>query len=184
MKRLVIVGCVAALGLLSACGSPSSPTTPPSPTTSSTAAQTRPAVQIDGPSYATVRELAQKADVVVIGKVQKKVATTTEGELSGGAPAGLPIAMWSVAVTKVLKGDPASQISVSRVDTDQVSTDDVTSLKGDQTVLLFLRHGRGDDYNVVGLDQGVFDLTAANAWRERRGEIGQQTTDQVMAGLR
>lgn len=181
MMRRTMLCCAAAL-FVTGCGSPAATSTGDA-TATPKAESSAPRIQIDGPSYASVRELSQAADVVAIGRVEARVSTTTEGALSGGTRAGLPIAIYSVAVEKALKGDPAKQISVTRIDTDQVTTEAVTPFTAGQDVILFLRQVQGTTYSVVGLDQGIFDASATDSWLSRGGAIPEQTTAAIEAGV-
>lgn len=166
------LGLMAVLGL-TACSSASPDNTSANVTNAPSTRAGAPRVQIDGPSYDTIAALASRADVVVLGKVQAKVSTATEG--------ALPIAIYSVAVEGTLRGSVPAEIAVTRIDADSLS-ENLTPFEPGQRVILFLR-GSGTTYSVVGLDQGVFDPSATEVWRSRGGLIPGLTLESIRSAL-
>lgn len=170
--RWLAFGLTAVLGL-TACSSTSPDNRSVNATNAPSTRAGAPSVQIDGPSYDSIAALASRADVVVLGRVQAKISTTAEG--------ALPIAIYSVAVEGTLRGSVPAEIAVTRIDADSLS-ENLTPFASGQRVILFL-HRSGSTYNVVGLDQGVFDPSATDVWRSRGGLIPGQTLESIRAAL-
>lgn len=141
----------------------------------------------DYPTYATVADLAEQADVVVQGHVVQEVARqiessgaerNDEGELIGN-----PMVFYRFSVTRQLQGEPVGEaFLLGWIDLELLKLENVSPLARGSEVLLFLEHISDsespnidvvDDFYIpVSADNGVFDVrdgTAVARSREVRG---------------
>lgn len=131
------------------------------------------------PVYPSLAELTAHADVVVEGVIQRVAAREmdygtadpaerAEAERTGGL---VPFVYYEVLVIDELKGNTPGMIVVGSVDGERLISHDVTPLRTGDRVILFLvvQVSLQDSpgltlfdtyYTTLGLDAGVFDVTA------------------------
>jgi hypothetical protein len=134
--------------------------------------------------YTSIESLSDYADVVVVGTVKgivgretdygKKLNPLEKGVAEDGS--GIPMVYYEIDVTETLQGMTDNTIIVARMDSDQLLTEEVTTLQTGEQVLLFLLDRTGDAlgltlfdefYVTVSLDNGVFDLLPGDIARPR-----------------
>ena len=139
---------------------------------------------LDGPVYESVEELAEKADLIVVGMVTgwsrgKRCATVDFIESIHYKIVGInaePIAFNTVEVSEILKGEAGATVTLGGYDAQRFVTDNLTPLRPRDEVLLFLSGPVAADksryrlsprtpvpdmyYNTLSNDNGVFDVYA------------------------
>lgn len=117
--------------------------------------------------YVTTNDMAKAADLVVEGQVIKEHGTkfATKGDYKNYHLDS------DLKIDKVLKGDSAitnNQITVSQLggqdDEVQILSKDVTPLKKNNKVILFLKKGPANSYYLINEDESIFlkDETSGN----------------------
>ncbi|MDE0170365.1 MAG: hypothetical protein OXS29_12790 [bacterium] len=139
---------------------------------------------ISGPVYESVEELAEKADLIVVGTVTrwtrgKRCATVDFIESIHYKIVGInadPIAFNTVEVSETLKGEAGATVTLVGYDAQRFVADNLTRLRPGDEVLLFLSGPVATDkpryrlspgtpvpdmyYNTLRNDNGVFDVYA------------------------
>ncbi len=165
MKRTSAMVFVAAMSIavLNGCTPPASPAVSPEGVHFTTGADSASdsVSSVDGPRFASVKELAEMSELVVRGVFLRSIEKSDDGTLSGArAPAGLPIEVWSFKVEEVLQGDKTftgETIRIAQYDFTRIKSGDLSNAAStDAHAVLFLRgYSDGATYGVVGTGQGA-----------------------------
>lgn len=162
-KRVVAVAAVLTIGALTSCaGHPRAAALPG--LESSAAPMTGQVYSVDGPQFDSVDALTQVSDAVVEGTFTRHIDDVDEADLIDNAPTGavgLPLELWEVKVTSVIKGNVPKTIVVTQIAANVEGA--VRTAKPDRHSMLFLRAYApgGNTYAVTGLGAGSFEVTGS-----------------------
>lgn len=102
-------------------------------------------VSMDYPEYSTVQALNGKAQLVVVGRVGRVLASELDNGGSPetadeGGPAGTPLSFYDISVTETLHGeDPGESIVIAWLDRSRLADDDqISALNSGDEVILWL----------------------------------------------
>lgn len=125
-------------------------------------------VQVDGPTYASVEELADAAEYVVTGRFTELVDTVDEADLYDGddggfvdGDRGMPLDLWAFEVEQTLQGQDdlaGQQVSITQLHPDIDGTY-YTADEGHSSVLFLNPYTSGEAFAVVGLGVGSLDVS-------------------------
>ena len=187
----VMVAGIAATGILVSTTLVSAPqAVTPGQSTSPTDPEGVGLVFVDGPTFGSIAELAEKADVVVEGRFGVALGNESEADLNAGGGDGLEFELWSFVPDKVIRGSLAQlTINVSQV-AFHVEGAARPAEEGRRAILFLKRYPDGD-FAIVGLGVGAFVVAAdgsVSALPEATPELAAQvrglSDDQVIAEIR
>lgn len=149
---------------ISGCATPSSG---PSATAGSPSAESRASahsVYVEGfyVSFESVEELAQRSDVILIGSIQPNPTSSFEDAVDGRpqpAEPRIPVLVYDVEVSRVLKGTISGSVRLVRYDDVAVFGSGQGPTPTNSEVALFLNKGPTGAYAIMGLDQGLVDIS-------------------------
>jgi hypothetical protein len=147
-------------------------------------------VFVDGPTFGSIAELAESAEVIVEGKFGVRVGSETEGSLNVGGDDGLEFELWTFLPDQVIRGSlDSTPINVSQVATAVEGA--VRPAEEGQRAILFLKRYPDGDFAIVGLGMGALLLApdgsvsvAPQATPELTAQVRGLTKDQVVAEIR
>lgn len=117
-------------------------------------------------AYDNVEQLSIKADLIVVGRIAKVIAETSEGIWGAGH---LYFTDFSFDVDKVLKGKEVKQITIHQTGAvgKQEVSDDPLFVPGEQYIL-FLHEYEDGKYFVLGGPQGRFKIVGDEVFTMNR----------------
>ena len=156
---------------ISGCATPSSG---PSTTTGSPITESRASahsVYVEGfyVPFESVEDLAQRSDVILIGRIQPNPISSFEDKVDGRAQppeTRIPVLVYDVEVSQVFKGTISDSVQLVRYDDVAVFGSGQGPTPTNAEVVLFLNKGPSGAYAIMGLDQGLVDVVDENLrWR-------------------
>jgi hypothetical protein len=147
-------------------------------------------VFVDGPTFGSIAELAETAEVIVEGKFGAAVGSESEGSLNVGGDDGLEFELWTFLPDQVVRGSlDRTSINVSQVATTVEGA--VRPADEGRRAILFLKRYPNGDFAIVGLGMGALIVApdgsvsiAPQATQKLKAKVRNLTDDQVIAKIR
>ncbi len=141
----------------------------------------------DYPDYPSVEDLAQAADVVVLGTIGEQIGTELDRGGNSEDSIGIPMKFHEVMVTQVVAGDVNKTLVLAWIDHAERPEEGLSDVKAGQQTLLFLERrtsaeapgikSQDEFYVPVGGDNGVFDVDGDIAIARSQNVIAMRAAD-------
>lgn len=130
--------------------------------------------------------IAKAASVAVVGEVTGTTTKQTDAGLVTVVSVKITNSMWGSDAQTVQVSMPGGNARVGRFRVGEASAGNPILTKGEQAVFMLTRVSPSDDYNIVGFNQGLFQInkTLEGAKVTLPGVGAQLTLDAAMSEIR